>query len=351
MSKLITMSVLLVSLIGLSLLQISLGTDAAQAPAATPFRPHATAFFHPKDMATRKKSVGGFKLVDEPTLILDYHFGPVMTGRDEMIKLFVIYYGDFTKPQRQILRQFFKSFWHPKTQFPESHPTVEKWWQITRKYVDLYNAPVSRNIVAAGEIFDNYSMGKDINQSNIQDLVVDSMSKFGADARSMYLVLTADDVLVEGFCMNVCGTHFYTFPSDETSSQMIPYGWIGNPATQCPEFCSWPYAAGGSLQKPLIPPNGDVGIDGMIITVANIMAGMATNPYGNAYYQGDAGMPLEAAGACQGIYGTGSYPGYPGELLVDEKTGASFNVFGARNTKFLVPWIWHPDTLMCAGQV
>ncbi|KAG6551109.1 hypothetical protein Mapa_007344 [Marchantia paleacea] len=312
---------------------------------------HRTEFRHPTSTVKRLSHVGGFKLVDEPTLILDYHFGPVMTGRDNMIKLFVIYYGDFSAKQKATLHSFFRSFWHPKTQPPASHPTVEKWWQIARRYVDLYNTPVGANIVAAGEIVDKYSMGKDLNQTDIQTLVVDSMTTFGADAQSIYLVLTADDVLVEGFCMNVCGTHYYTFPSDATNSQMVPYGWIGNPGKQCPEFCSWPYAAGGGLQKGLIPPNGDVGVDGMIITVANILAGMATNPYGNAYYQGDAGAPLEAAGACQGTYGTGAYPGYPGQLLVDNSTGASFNVYGAKNAKFLVPWIWHPSTLQCAGQV
>ncbi|KAL2619921.1 hypothetical protein R1flu_000126 [Riccia fluitans] len=349
MTKLSTTLVVLCSLIALSLLAIS---AAEEIDGKTPkMRPHTVHFHHPKDQAHRKKFAGGYKLVSDPTLILDYHFGPVMTGQNDVIKLFVIYYGEFTKNQRTTLRSFFKSFWHPKAPVKTDRPTVEKWWQITRKYVDLYNTPVTSNIVAAGELFDNYSLGKDLNQSTIQQLVIDSFAKFGTDARAIYLVLTAKDVTVESFCMNVCGTHFYTFPSDATDSQMVPYGWVGNPATQCPELCAWPYAPGGSLAQPLIPPNGDVGIDGMTITIANILAGIGTDPYGNAYYQGDAGAPLEAAGACGGIYGAGGFPGYPGELLVDNATGASFNVFGARDHKFLVPWIWNPDTLQCAGQV
>lgn len=310
---------------------------------------HPTAFMHPKeDPEARVKHLvtpGGFGLVAEPTVILDYHFGPVMSGKGDQIKLFVVYYGTFSKKQRATLNTFFKSFWAGTSR--DKRATVGKWWKITRNYVDLYNSPVAKSIVLAGEMSDRYSLGKDITQNDIQSLVIKSMKKFGADARSLYLVLTSDDVLVERFCMSVCGTHFYTFPSDATKSQMVPYGWVGNPSKQCPEFCSWPYAAGGFQTKALIAPNGDAGIDGMIITIANLLAGMGTNPYGNAFFQADG---LEASGVCQGIYGKGAFPGYPGELQVDNSTGASYNVVGAKNMKFLVPWMWDPTTLQCTGQ-
>ncbi|KAL2622351.1 hypothetical protein R1flu_002556 [Riccia fluitans] len=310
---------------------------------------HSTAFLHPdEDPVAHKKHVHApgvrFGLVEEPTIILDYHFGPVMSGVKNTIKLHVIYYGTFTSTQKNTLRTFFKSFGYdaaPKV------PSVKKWWKLTKGYVDLYNSPVASLIVPAGEVSYGYTLGKNLQLSDIQKLVIRSMKSFGVDARSIYLVLTSKDVLVEKFCMGVCGTHFYTFPIDATKSQMVPYGWVGNPAKQCPELCSWPYAPGGLLQKGLTPPNGDVGIDGMIITIANLLAGIGTNPYGNAFFQGDG---LEAAGVCQGIYGKNSFPGYPGELLVDKATGASFNVYGYKNAKFLVNWIWNPANLQCTGQ-
>lgn len=311
---------------------------------------HTTRFLSPTESPAvhRLTNVGGFGLVPEPTIILDYHSGPVMSGRNDKIKIFVTFYGTFSPKQRSTLRLFLRSFWNGQSRVSKNHPTVANWWQITHNYVDLYNTPVARNLLLAGDMTDKYSLGKDLLQSDIQKLVLKSMKKFEADARSMYLVLTSEDVLVEKFCMSVCGTHYYTFPSAATNGQMVPYGWVGNPASQCPGLCSWPYSAGGFLTKGLIPPNGDVGVDGMIITVANLLAGIATNPFGNGFYQPDG---LEAVGACQGIYGTGSYPGYPGELLVDSKTGASFNVFGSSNSKFLVPRMWNPATLLCAGQV
>ncbi|KAG6551107.1 hypothetical protein Mapa_007342 [Marchantia paleacea] len=344
-SRLRVLAVSVVLLLALEKVHISLASTVSETYNHT----HSTAFLSPTPVPDSKRlnNIGSYKLVPEPSLILDYHNGPVMTGRDNTIKLYVIYYGGFTSQQRSTLRLFFRSFRMSRASRKE--PTVAKWWEITNLYVDLFNHPVASNVVLAGEGVDKYSLGKNIKQLDIQKLVMKFMrKKFGIDARSIYIVLTSDDVLVERFCMNVCGTHFYTFPSDETKSQMVPYGWVGNPAQQCPGLCSWPYAPGGLLQKGRIAPNGDVGIDGMIITIGNLLAGIATNPFGNAYFQPDG---LEAAGVCQGVYGTGSFPGYPGELLVDKSTNASFNVYGKRNSKFLLTRIWHPATRQCAGQV
>ncbi|KAL3694471.1 hypothetical protein R1sor_008122 [Riccia sorocarpa] len=343
----------------MTLLRISLAVSLVliactllpKAEAVNKTRHHAISFCHPKcHPAARLKHLHnknrGFGLVAEPTIILDYHFGPVLSGKGGVIKINVVYYGSFTVKQRSILRTFFSSFGIVKT--ADKKPTVGKWWQITKNYVDLYNHPVGSRVILGKELVDSkYSFGKTLTQADIQKIVIKSLNVFGTDARSIYLVLTSPDVEVEKFCMNVCGTHFYTFPSDATKSQMLPYGWVGNPKTQCPEFCSWPYAAGGLLQKPLTPPNGDSGIDGMIITIANLLAGISTNPYGNAYYQADG---LESAGVCQGIYGQGAFPGYPGELLTNKRTGASYNVVGLGNSQFLVPNLWDPPTQQCTGQ-
>ncbi|KAL2651673.1 hypothetical protein R1flu_019801 [Riccia fluitans] len=89
---------------------------------------------------------------------------------------------------------------------------------------------------------DNYSMGASLNQSDIQTLVVKSLESFGVSSHLRYLVLMLENVLVKKFCQNVCGTHFFTFPSNVTSDQMLPYAWIGNLAKQCPEIYAWSYA-------------------------------------------------------------------------------------------------------------
>ena len=68
---------------------------------------------------------------------------------------------------------------------------------------------------------------------------------------------------------------------------MIVYAHVGD-AVQCPGFCAWPYAlpAYGPPGQALVAPNG-VGADGMVINIATILAGAATNPFKTGYFQGD----------------------------------------------------------------
>ncbi|KAM3342480.1 hypothetical protein P3S68_027446 [Capsicum galapagoense] len=86
----------------------------------------------------------------------------------------------------------------------------------------------------------------------------------------------------------------------------------------------------------------------MVINLASLLAGTATNPFGNGYYQGEADAPLEASSACPGVYAKGAYPGYAGDLLVDKTTGASYNAHGANGRKYLVPALYDPATSSCS---
>ncbi|ONK74102.1 uncharacterized protein A4U43_C03F2790 [Asparagus officinalis] len=107
----------------------------------------------------------------------------------------------------------------------------------------------------------------------------------------------------------------------------------------------------GPQSPPLVAPNGDVGVDGVVINLASLLAGTVTNPFGNGFFQGPKEAPLEAASACPGVYGKGAYPGYAGELLVDPATGASYNVNGAHGRKYLVPALFDPSTASCSTLV
>lgn len=151
-------------------------------------------------------------------------------------------------------------------------------------------------------------MGKALKRADIETLMVSALT---ANPASMYFLLTAADVEVEGFCMNSCASHSFTL----AKNFMLPYAWVGNSGTQCPGQCAWPYALpqyGPQGAEALVAPNADAGMDGMVINMASMLAGTVTNPFNNGYYQGDASAPLEAATACTGIYGAGAYPGNPG---------------------------------------
>ncbi|KAL2976809.1 hypothetical protein AAZX31_13G030700 [Glycine max] len=147
--------------------------------------------------------------------------------------------------------------------------------------------------------------------------------------------------------MSRCGTHGST--RNVKNAARTAYIWVGNSETQCPGQCAWPFHQPiyGPQTPPLVAPNGDVGVDGMVINLATLLAGTVTNPFNNGYFQGPPTAPLEAVSACTGVFGSGSYPGYPGRVLVDKATGASYNAHGANGRRYLVPAMWDPQTSTC----
>ncbi|KAJ7567468.1 hypothetical protein O6H91_02G149300 [Diphasiastrum complanatum] len=287
-------------------------------------------------------------LVTQPSLNLSYHNGPILS-RDPL-EVHILFYGSFSHSQKAIVRAFLSSISTPTK--AKDVFTVQKWWSITRGYVDLSGSVVAQNVEISGESTDvYYRLGKILTTSNLTSLVLQYLQNSAASPNSLHLVVTAADVFVEGFCQDVCGQHLYTYPTVETNWKMLPYAWVGNAESQCPTFCAWRYAKSkyGSPTKPLKAPNG-VGMDGLIFTLANVLVGVVTNPFQNAYYQGDASVVVEAVGACMDKHALGFDPSYPDKILKANKTGASYNVHGIRSYKFLVPFIWNPQTHSCAIQ-
>ena len=238
---------------------------------------------------------------------------------------------------------------------------MANWWAVTRHYADVDGRSVSQKLEVCGETKDEtYSLGRHLKAEDIARLAKTTAEAFSVAAaansgNSVVLIFTAEDVYVEGFCMHSCGGHSEVhMESPNGGGSKVPYAWVGNSGEQCPGLCAWPFARPqyGPPMDPLKAPNGR-GVDGMVITLAKLLVSMATNPLGNAYYQGDnvsKNFGLEAGGACFGQFGTGSYPGYPGLLISNPTSGASYNVEGIGGAQFLVPWIWNPSTLSCAGQ-
>ncbi|WVZ81940.1 hypothetical protein U9M48_029263 [Paspalum notatum var. saurae] len=301
--------------------------------------------------ATSRKLM--FLVQPQPNL-LTYHNGAVLRGD---IPVSILWYGRFTAAQKAVVSDFLLSLSSAAPHGSPSSlstpaPSVAQWWSsINRLYLSKASA-VTKNggsgtaapartarVVLAGQVSDEgCSLGKRLTLSQLPALAGKARPARGGVA----LVLTAQDVAVEGFCASRCGHH--------GSSGRAAYAWVGNPAAQCPGQCAWPFhqPAYGPQAPSLVPPNGDVGMDGAMISVAAMLAGAVTNPFGDGFYQGDRAAPLEAATACAGVYGAGAYPGYAGRLLVDGATGASYNARGARGRKFLLPALFDPDTSACS---
>lgn len=269
-------------------------------------------------------------LVKEQPLTLDYRSGPLLKGP---VSVNILWYGKFSPAQRAIIADFVRSFAAGTT---VRSPSVAQWWSTTGAYG---SGGAARVLLESQVLDESYSLGKSLRSGDLLTLA-------GKAGGGVAVVLTAADVAVEGFCMSRCGTHGQRRPG-------APFIWVGNAEAQCPGQCAWPFHRPmyGPQTPPLVAPNGDVGADGMVINLAALLAGTATNPFGNGYFQGPKEAPLEAASACQGIFGPGAYPGYPGSLLVDASTGGSYNANGLAGRRFLLPAMWDPRTSRCSTLV
>lgn len=253
-------------------------------------------------------------------LVEKHHAGIPLKGN---ITLNLIWYGKFTPIQRSVIVDFFRSF---NSAAAAKGPTVALWWKTTEKY----KSGATTIVVGKQLLLENYPIGKSLKSPYLRAL---SSKINGGGAGSITVVLTAKDVVVEGFCMNRCGTH----GSKARSVNSGAYVWVGNSETQCPGYCAWPFHQPiyGPQSPPLVAPNGDVGVDGMIINLATLLVNTVTNP------------SQEVVSACTGIFGSGAYPGYAGRVLVDKTSGASFNALGLAGRKYLLPAMWDPQTSTC----
>ncbi|KAL3504768.1 hypothetical protein ACH5RR_034609 [Cinchona calisaya] len=291
-------------------------------------------------LAINVVSVGG-RILQENTMLFQYHKGPLLTGK---ISMNLVWYGNFKPSQKAIISDFITSL----SSSPQSQviqPSVTTWVNSINQY--YYNSINSKNSVQfslGSQILDEqYSLGKSLKMQQIKQLA----SKGTSDHQNnqfnniINVVLTSSGVAVEGFCSSRCGTH------------ELNYIWIGNSETQCPGQCAWPFhqPVYGPQGPPLVAPNNDVGLDGMVMNLATLLAGTVTNPFGNGYYQGPASAPLEAASACTGIYGKGAYPGFAGNLMLDTASGASYNSNGVDGRKYLLPALFDPISNSCSTLV
>ncbi|KAL6633515.1 hypothetical protein ACP70R_026186 [Stipagrostis hirtigluma subsp. patula] len=300
-------------------------------------------------LSSARLAVGARRLMElykpPPSALLTYHNGAVLQGR---IPVSIVWYGRFTPAQKAVVTDFLLSL---TTTSQAPTPSVSQWWNtINQLYLSKARGkngarPAGGAQVAlAGQVADEgCSLGKRLALSQLPRLAARARPRKGGIA----LVLTAQDVAVDGFCMSRCGLH----GSDARAG--TAYVWVGNAATQCPGQCAWPFHQPlyGPQTPALVPPSGDVGMDGMVMNIASMVAGTVTNPFRDGFYQGDKDAPLEAATACPGVYGSGAYPGFAGNLAVDRTTGASYNANGVNGRKYLLPALYDPATSTCSTLV
>ncbi|XP_062086104.1 protein PHOSPHATE-INDUCED 1-like [Humulus lupulus] len=271
-------------------------------------------------------------------LPFQYHNGSILF---EKISISLIWYGNFKPSQRAIVSDFITSLTSPSSSEPNvDQPSVNTWCKTIKTYLRLANSnskkPSSLSVSLGAEFIDEtYYLGKTLTSKHIVRLA----SK-GGQKDAINVVLIAADIADNKLRGNI-------------KSSKFAYIWVGNSETQCLGQCAWPFHQPiyGPQAQPLIAPNNDMGLDGVIINLAGLLAGTATNLFGNGYFQGPKEAPLEAGLACPGTFGKGAYPGYADDLLVDPTTGASYNAHGGNGRKYLLPALFDPSTSTCSTLV
>ncbi|CAO2188644.1 unnamed protein product [Urochloa humidicola] len=288
-------------------------------------------------------------LVSQSPVTLTNHHGQLLTGN---YSVNLLWYGRFTPAQRAVVADFLLSLSSPlppanSSSSSSSAASVAAWWATTARY-----HPGAARLTLGRQVLDpSLSLGRRLSESSLAALA----ARLSPHRGSVAAVITAPDVLVDGFCLSHCGLHASSTSSTRggRGRGRFAYVWVGNAAEQCPGECAWPFHQPeyGPQTPPLVAPNGDVGMDGVVINLATLLAGAVTNPYGGGFFQGPAEAPLEAVSACTGVFGAGAYPGYPGQLPVDAATGASYNAVGVAGRRFLLPAMWDPKTSQCSTLV
>ncbi|XP_020575824.1 protein EXORDIUM-like 1 [Phalaenopsis equestris] len=294
-----------------------------------------SALLFPSSLAARMLQV---ELEKEP-LTITYHKGALLYGP---ISVNLIWYGNFNASQRSIVSDFVASL---SSGDPlNNKPSMSSWWAMAEKYCVQSKKALPRLTLGDQIIDENYSLGK-----SLKNLDIVALATKGRHQHAINVVLTSDDVTIEGFCMSRCATHR---SSPLSKAGLFAYIWVSNSMLQCPGQCSRPFHQPdyGPQAPPFVAPNGVVGVDSIVMNLASTIFRALTFPFdGGGFFIGPKTALLEAATACTAIYGKRAYAGYAGELLVDSVTGASYNASGANGRKSLLPAIFDPSTASCSS--
>lgn len=208
-----------------------------------------------------------------------YHGGPVMGTRTTNIpNIYYIWYGNWAGNSAvKLLANFAMGFGRTYN------------YNINSSYTNADGLPVQRLAkFPKPSIFDNYSMGTDLNDYSVFAVVTNAITakKLPLDRNGLYVVLSSADVNeTSGLCTSYCGWH------KNTAYQQInlKYAYIGNPE-RCPNSCA----------AELITPNNNFAADSMANIIAHELEELITNPRGNGWY-GNSGE--ENADKCAWTFG------------------------------------------------
>lgn len=181
---------------------------------------------------------------------------------------------------------------------------------------------VDNDLSLVGQFFDTGSQGTALGTTGVVNSLTAALNanKLPVDANGIYLVLTAPNITEGQFCQQYCGYHKHA----TINNTDIKFGFIGNPATQCP-------ATGNvrcSIQS--LTPNANEGADAMASVISHELNETITDPDLNAWFDGSGN---EVGDLCNFRFGN--------FFLAPNGSRANITL-GARN--FLIQQNWVNDS-------
>ncbi|KAE8689246.1 Tho complex subunit 7/Mft1p [Hibiscus syriacus] len=194
--------------------------------------------------------VPGFDPFTDKTEIT-HHGGPILTGK---VKLMLIW----------------------KSATKKGQPQVKTWWKVVESYQSLLpgakpGEPPEIKVVAEKQKSTSPKYGKVLTQQKIiPDLIKDVTH---GDTDLLPVIVAARDVTVDGLCAGKCADKGLL---ENNQSYIV----VGNPETECPGACGWPFFEADSGPKgPILkPPNQNMAGDAMVAAFAGALVDTVLSP-------------------------------------------------------------------------
>jgi hypothetical protein len=270
-----------------------------------------------------------------------YHNGPVM----HLPAVYVIYYGTFPVTTQPIINNFLTDLssqsavdpYHVNTTY---YDNVNGNVQGTFMFNSPVSAPKSDSWDSAGYVYwDNYSQGAQLTTNSIPKILAHAFTLKSPDVNGVYLVVTAPDVKISGFCSSFCAYH----TNGTVNGANVRYALIPDPTQKC-SGCN----GGIAVYHDKSTPNLDMGADSMTDDIMHELSEAVTDPDLNAWYTQSG---AENADLCNYVYETSTYPIQTGSKTVDGVTYTYHKNFTLNGHDYLVQFIWkNSGAGLCAPQ-
>jgi Phosphate-induced protein 1 conserved region len=218
----------------------------------------------------------------KPPKIL-YHGGPVLAASTT---LYVVYYGNFTATQHNILDTFLLNLGGTPA------------YNVNAEYYDKQKQFV-RNVLnyspATDSYDDAYSLGKSLNGNFDTTLIHNAISggHLPTDANGIYILTVSPDVKLPNSVW--CAYHYDS--NSIVTGENIKYAVAADPPKSLYSSCSGNIATYHDKTS----PNGDIGMDEVIDSLIHEISETVTDPDVYAWYTANGS---EVGDLCNFVYGT-----------------------------------------------